>query len=250
MQSVFFTGCKAHQYLKGLAKEYKFRWNREFLEWKSLLFYHVDEDFLRQKQVEELKTLLASDFLKQNYFDPPKSLYEKAKRELFEMGIEPSDPDIRRYTVLRLIVDYDQGRFRLRKKNGALYVSNEMKRQIEVDSVAYVRFAYFLKLINIEWDKLLPIADTADGGKNDEKISYLIHPAIKDDQILEIHSELKRLVRTQRIPEICLYLQQMKKEGKILLPASPLTAFTELKRLGMPNGEGFTEKNFKKYYIY
>ena len=115
----------------------------------------------------------------------------------------------------------------------------------------FVRFAYMLKLIN---DKLAELEKMRGkevvSEKPEEKVSPLIHPAIKDDQILEIHSELKRLVRTQRIPEICLYLQQMKKEGKILLPQNPSFAFAELTRLGMPNGDGFTETNFRKYYKY
>ena len=115
----------------------------------------------------------------------------------------------------------------------------------------FVRFAYMLKLIN---EKLTELennrVEEVVSKKPEETVSTLIHPAIKDNQIPEIHGELKRLAQTQRIPEICLYLQQMKKDGKILLPQNPSIVFTELTRLGMPNGDGFTENNFRKYYNY
>jgi hypothetical protein len=37
-------------------------------------------------------------------------------------------------------------------------------------------------------------------------------------------------------------------DKKILLPQSADSAYTELVRMGMPDGEGFQKKTFMKYY--
>jgi len=34
----------------------------------------------------------------------------------------------------------------------------------------------------------------------------------------------------------------------LLLPLNPSSLYTELVRLGMPNGDGFSEKNFSNVY--
>ena len=63
-----------------------------------------------------------------------------------------------------------------------------------------------------------------------------------------MHREIKRLVSSQGIQEICSYLSEMRDEGRILLPQEAKRAYNELVRLGMPNGEGYSEKTFMKYY--
>jgi hypothetical protein len=40
----------------------------------------------------------------------------------------------------------------------------------------------------------------------------------------------------------------MSVDSKALLPLSPTVAYVELVRMGMPDGEGFSEKTFQKYY--
>ncbi len=82
----------------------------------------------------------------------------------------------------------------------------------------------------------------------DEKLCIFIHPAVNSDHEWAIHNEIKRLVKRQRIQDICQHLQQMSADNKILLPISPQAAYTELVRMGMPDGEGFSPKAFQKYY--
>ncbi len=84
-------------------------------------------------------------------------------------------------------------------------------------------------------------------GTTDE-LCHFVHPSVDSSQEWQIHNEIKRLVKRQRIQEICQYLLQLKKENKVLLPQSPSAAYEELVRLGMPNGEGFNESTFRKYY--
>ena len=82
----------------------------------------------------------------------------------------------------------------------------------------------------------------------DEELFHFIHPSIEEKEEWQIHNEVKRLVRRQGLQEICLYLSQMAKDKKILLPQNQSRAYNELVRMGMPSGEGFSEKTFQKYY--
>lgn len=83
----------------------------------------------------------------------------------------------------------------------------------------------------------------------DEKLSFLVHPSVDDErEQWRIHNEVKRLVGRQGLQEICQYLQQMRKENKILLPMNPSVAYQELVRLGMPTGKGFNESTFRNSY--
>lgn len=81
-----------------------------------------------------------------------------------------------------------------------------------------------------------------------EERFHFVHPEIEDDEAWHIHNAVKRVVRLQGIQMICQYLTQLKKEKKLLLPPNPSSAYSELVRMGMPDGEGFKEATFRKYY--
>ena len=83
----------------------------------------------------------------------------------------------------------------------------------------------------------------------DEKMCSFVHYSLGDEEGWQIHDEIKRLVSRQGIQVICKCLEEMRKEKKIILPQyNPLEAYKELVRMGMPNGEGFNESTFRKYY--
>ena len=82
----------------------------------------------------------------------------------------------------------------------------------------------------------------------DEELCHFIHPSLDGDEEWRIHDEVRSLVKRQGIQEICLHLTLLKKNGKLLLPKSVKVAYSELVRMGMPSGEGFSEKTFQKYY--
>lgn len=84
---------------------------------------------------------------------------------------------------------------------------------------------------------------------SDEELCKFIHPTIGDEEGRLIHEEIKRLVRRNGVQMICEYLQQMAHEKKILLPPNPSIAYAELVRLGMPTGEGYSEKYFRNHYV-
>ena len=83
--------------------------------------------------------------------------------------------------------------------------------------------------------------------ENEERFHF-IHPEIEDDEAWRIHKAIKRLVAYQKAKEIGQYLYELKKEHKLLLPDSSDVMYTELVRLGMPTGDGFSKKYFSSCY--
>ena len=84
--------------------------------------------------------------------------------------------------------------------------------------------------------------------ERNEELFHFVHPEIEDEEAWQIHNSVKRLVTRQGIQEICNHLFEMKKDGKLLLPVSPMVAYEEVVRMGMPNGEGYSLKTFQRYY--
>ena len=86
-------------------------------------------------------------------------------------------------------------------------------------------------------------------GQHDEELFHFVHPELDETEAWRIHDAIKRLVANYRIPDICAYLKEQKQNGKLMLPSNPSNMYNELVRLGMPNGEGFSEKNFCNSYM-
>ena len=84
--------------------------------------------------------------------------------------------------------------------------------------------------------------------ERNEELFHFVHPELDEAEAWRIHDAVKRIVKLQGIQMICQYLTQLKDEKKVLLPPNPSAAYTELVRMGMPNGEGFNEATFRKYY--
>lgn len=99
-------------------------------------------------------------------------------------------------------------------------------------------------------NSLTPDPSTVREGSSqpDEELFHFIHPSMDDEQEGKIHNEVKRLVKRQGIQMICQHLLRMEADGKLLLPPNPAVIYKELVRLGMPTGEGYSEKYFKNYF--
>ncbi len=90
----------------------------------------------------------------------------------------------------------------------------------------------------------------ADAQKRDEALFRYIHYTVDSEHEWQIHDEVKRLVTRQGIQMICQCLKQMNDEKKLLLPPNnPTDVYAELVRMGMPQGKGFNEVTFRKYYM-
>ena len=99
--------------------------------------------------------------------------------------------------------------------------------------------------------RLKDVSTNPDESISKEELTFLIHPSVTQEQEKQkIHGELVNLVRNNSIVNICDHLKSMAKRKRILLPANPGNAMTELQRLGMPGTDkkGFSYKNFQKYY--
>lgn len=88
----------------------------------------------------------------------------------------------------------------------------------------------------------------AGNSEKDEECFHFIHPEVGEEESWIIHEGIKRLVTHQKVKEICKYLKDLKKSGKVLLPERPSNMYNELVRLGMPTGDGFSEKYFSSCY--
>ena len=85
--------------------------------------------------------------------------------------------------------------------------------------------------------------------QRDEELFHFVHPELDETEAWRIHDAIKRVVANYRIPDICAYLKEQKQNGKLMLPSNPSNMYNELVRLGMLNGEGFSEKNFSNSYM-
>ena len=82
-----------------------------------------------------------------------------------------------------------------------------------------------------------------------KEIFRFVHPALEEEDGWKVHREVERLVKRFDVQDICMRLNQLKKEGKVLLPQNTRNAHEELKRMGMPTEKaGFEYKTFCKYF--
>ena len=95
-------------------------------------------------------------------------------------------------------------------------------------------------------------ADFSDNGKAEataDDMFRFIHPSLDDAGAQAVHREVVNLCKRFGIQEICAHLYILASDRKILLPISPMSAFEELRRIGMPaDRKGYDYRTFTKYY--
>ena len=92
-------------------------------------------------------------------------------------------------------------------------------------------------------------ADEVPGEAVQKELFHFVHPALDEGEGWKVHREVENLVKRFELYDICKRLNQLKKEGKILLPESPKKALNELQRMGLPTDKrGFDYKTFCKKY--
>lgn len=136
-------------------------------------------------------------------------------------------------------------------EDGAIH--NDHKRVINIDHIGGDNLG---KLLSDFWKDDAEEAEVVEEanapaetkGKRDKELFHFVHPELGDEEAWRVHDAVKRVVKLQGIQMICQYLSQLRNEKKVLLPPNPSAAYTELVRMGMPNGEGFSETTFRKYY--
>lgn len=118
----------------------------------------VTEEDLTERVGLMLKSLLDTKFLRDDYYEIPKSKRTKAKEELAELGLEVdelTDAQILRYALLRDMVGFSMGRFEFDNKEA---IGNYMYENRDTYSAAryghYFRFETTLELIYNNLDQL------------------------------------------------------------------------------------------------
>lgn len=118
----------------------------------------VTEEDLTERVGLMLRSLLDTEFLRDDYYEIPKSKRTKAKEELSELGLEVndmSDSQILRYALLRDMVGFGMGRFEFGNKEA---IGNYMYENRDTYSAAryghYFRFETTLVLIYQDLDRL------------------------------------------------------------------------------------------------
>ena len=220
------------------------------------------------ESLREMQAQAVIEALNKGIFDfaptPSQQEKDKVSREL-QSGILPCDLEIteefrKAYTKFRRFAEKKDPMMILNYKRYGKYIQNHYYDFSEDQRYAIFELDNMLRLIHEEMVKLEPeLANVLNDKVNGNTVSYLhesgeemfhfVHPSLNDEEGWKIHNEVKRLVRRQSVPDICQYLKKLVSEDKILLPLMPSMAYTELIRMGMPGGEGFSEKYFRNCYI-
>ena len=92
------------------------------------------------------------------------------------------------------------------------------------------------------------LSSAASTSDHQKELFHFVHPEIEEEEAWRIHKAVKRLVQYQKVPEICAYLKNLAEKNELLLPPNPSFVYEELVRLGMPTGEGYSDKYFAACY--
>ena len=105
---------------------------------------------------------------------------------------------------------------------------------------------------NLTYAAPMSSPNTTDNGvKTSMELFKYIHPSVVDEnERWNVHKEVENLVRTLSLPEVCKYLQNLKRNNRVYLNVKPELMFAELHRLGLPSEDtpGFSYKNFTNYF--
>ena len=216
------------------------------------------------KQLERQQAQLTTNLLLEGVLsydeDPTGDEIAEVKVEMVKRGIKhnqelPEDfvaecAKLRRYS-------YWQGKHLFMIDYNLIYTylfSHCFEKFTKQQRIALYEYDVQLKMIHEDMVRLKPeLKDLEKQAPHtmtsDEELCKFIHPTIGDEDGRQIHEEIKRLVRRNGVQMICEYLQKMARDEKILLPPIPSIAYAELVRLGMPTGEGFSEKHFRNHYL-
>ena len=252
-------------------KEFFFRKKKEYCDENVVIRFNRKLHRKKPITLGKLKKLELEAVLKalnQGIFDfadtPSKQDVNKVSQELttdlLPCNFEITDDVKTRYAQFRqfaekrgpmLVFDYERyGQYVVDNFNQ--FDDDQIRAIYELDVKLHLIHKEMVNL-NKELENVL---NGKDNGKNvsclneyGEEMFHFIHPSLDDEEGWKIHNEVKRLVKRQSIPDICQYLKKLASEEKILLPLMPSVAYAELVRMGMPNGEGFSEKYFRNCYM-
>ena len=182
-----------------------------------------------KRQIELWVNEWLPEFLKKAYERETLELYKASGYTLEKVESLLNDAPYRLYQM------YKVNKYRFAKQ---LYYS-------ALPQKIYYRLLTLLALR----EELRKESETQIKVETDVELFHFIHPEIEEEEAYRIHNAMSRVVQYQKITEICAYLKELKDRRKVLLPESPNAVYIELRRIGMPSGEGYTEKRFRNCYM-
>lgn len=82
----------------------------------------------------------------------------------------------------------------------------------------------------------------------EELFRYIHYNVIEETDRVTVHRAIRNIVRLPKMAQVCLALKELKRKEQILSTIEPSAMLAELRRLGLPNGKGFSDQNFYSAY--
>jgi hypothetical protein len=219
------------------------------------------------EKLREMQALAVIEALNKGVFDfaptPSQQEKDKVSSEL-QTGFVPCDFEItedfrKAYTKFRRFAEKRDPMMIINYKRYGKYIQSHYYDFSDDQRYAIFELDMMLDLIHKEMLRLNKELENVLNGKVNgqpdshqpepaEEQFHFIHPEVEEEESWRIHKAIKRLVLYQKVPEICVYLKKRAEKEKLFLPPNPSFVYEELVRLGMPTGEGYSEKYFAACY--
>ena len=238
------------------------RARQKYEEWKEIMC----ADVLTMDEIEDYRMSKVLKMFGKGVFNTRVEQIQRAKRYPGELDFEQLDDDhpmkrtaYKHYAALRKLVDWKDGMLVMNPARiGQHFYASRHEENARQNRSSFLNYMYKITLAQEERARLVEaqaeairqeeVLPTINAQERNMERFHFVHPEIENDEAWRIHEAVKRLVVYQKVPEICTYLRELKQKGKVMLPSNAAIMYNELVRLGMPTGEGYSEKHFSNSY--
>ena len=237
------------------------RARQKYEEWKEIMC----ADVLTMDEIEDYRMSKVLKMFGKGVFNTRVEQIQRAKRYPGELDFEQLEGELKisktiyhHYAALRKLVDWKDGMLVMNPARiGQHFYASRHEENARQNRSSFLNYMYKITLAQEERARLVEAQaattdaeelPTVNGQERNMERFHFVHPEIENDEAWRIHEAVKRLVVYQKVPEICTYLRELKQKGKVMLPSNAAIMYNELVRLGMPTGEGYSEKHFSNSY--
>lgn len=243
-------------FFKKLMKRYKASLHTPYEIWKTRQLKLTMKEY-RQYQAELTANILNLGVM--DYGDKPRGEERAAVRlDLLTLEMshdkELSDDIVNAAAKIRRYTYWEGNKFMIDYPLAKLYLYHIFDKLNNDQRIQVYYYNVQMTQIHEDMDKLegrqhlKKHAKTVREIQENEEIFKYVHPSLDDEAAWQVHNEVKRLVSRQGIQQICRYLKKLDLMERTFLPVMPSVVYAELVRMGMPDGDGFSEKTFMRYY--
>ena len=238
------------------------RARQKYEEWKEIMC----ADGLTMDEIEDYRMSKVLKMFGKGVFNTRVEQIQRAKRYPGELDFEQLEGELKisktvyhHYAALRKLVDWKDGMLVMNPARiGQHFYASRHEENARQNRSSFLNYMYKITLAQEERARLVEaqaeairqeeVLPTINAQERNMERFHFVHPEIENDEAWRIHEAVKRLVVYQKVPEICTYLRELKQKGKVMLPSNAAIMYNELVRLGMPTGEGYSEKHFSNSY--